>query len=186
MFSNASLCVRAVFPACQWEIIRIIKCLIRTPLVCAVEKNNSFWIVRSTAQSTLLFLCGWSLIHIDGEHLRSLVCIWKAVDTFHSSQSGDLSSWALAPYPLCEADIYWGKASGRLSCQRQNAASSGWMRVRRGAFIRKFCRFINVSRAHCMLTPPEVLRREQWPRCRLCSWYMLCLWAAFVLLIYLL
>lgn len=54
---------------------------------------------------------------------------WKAVDTFHCSQSGYLSPWVPAPYPLCEADIYWREVCGRLSCQRQSVASSGWKRL---------------------------------------------------------
>lgn len=132
MFLNASLCVRVVFPACQWEII-IIKCFIRTPLVCCVENNFT-----ETWKALHRIICGrfCAVEHIDIEHPRSLEYIWKTVDTSHCSQSGYSSSWVLGPYPQCEAEIYWGKASGRLSCQRQSVSSSGWERLLCGAFIR--------------------------------------------------
>ncbi len=92
--------------------------------------------IKSTTQNHMwLFLCGWTYWHWTLKKL-SVGYIWKTVDTFHCRQSGYLSSWVLGPYPQCEAEIYWGKASGRLSCQRQSVASSGWERLLCGAFIR--------------------------------------------------
>lgn len=44
----------------------------------------------------------------------------------------------LAQCALFEVEIYWRKASGRRSCQRQSVAFSGWERRLCGAFIRSF------------------------------------------------